>query len=85
VARAENTGQAFSDGKRTVPDRGREPVLVEPVQATVTVAMPASAVVYPLDPTGKRREPVAAAFEQGTLRLDLEGVRSPWCEVVVGP
>jgi hypothetical protein len=85
VARAENTGQAFSDGKRTVPDRGREPVLVEPVQCLIRLAMPAAAIVYPLDPTGKRREPVAATFEQGTLRVDLEGVRSPWCEVIVGP
>lgn len=84
VARAENSGQAFTGGKRSVPARGRKPVLAEPVRCNLTIALPTSAKVYPLDPTGKRRDAMAAQYDQGTLHLDLEGVQSPWCEVVVG-
>lgn len=84
VARAENSGQAFCDGKRSVPARGKKPVLGEPVQAALTIAVSASAKVYRLDPTGKRRDAIVAMWRQGSLRLNLDGVLSPWCELVVG-
>lgn len=84
VARAENSGQAFSGDKQSVPERGRSPVLAEPVRCTVTLAVPGPATVFPLDPSGKRRVPVAVPADSQRMRLNLEGVKSPWCEVVVG-
>lgn len=84
VARAENFGQAFSAGKQSVPERGRKPVLAEPVRCTITLALPGPATVFPLDPSGKRRSPVTVQVESQTMRLNLEGVKSPWCEVVIG-
>jgi len=83
VARAENTGQAFCRNKTSVPQRGRAPVLVEPVDADVAIRTAGAATVYPLDETGKRRRPLAATFAGGALRLALEDARSPWCEIVV--
>ncbi|NQT12860.1 MAG: beta-galactosidase, partial [Planctomycetes bacterium] len=83
VARAENTGQAFSNNKRSVPQRGRPPVIVEPVRANVSIALSGPAVVYALDETGKRRTELTVTSEAGMLRLRLDEAKSPWCEVVV--
>jgi len=83
VARAENTGQAFYRNKTSVPQRGKTPVLVEPVDADVTIRTAGPAAVYPLDETGKRRKRIAATFENGVLHIPLGDMRSPWCEVVV--
>jgi len=83
VARAENTGQAFSKNRTIVPERGREPVLAEPVRCRVTLKMPAAARAFALDETGKRRGTVPVEFKEGSIRLDTTGVRSPWCELVV--
>jgi len=83
VARAENTGQAFYRNRTSVPQRGKTPVLVEPVDADVAIRTAGPAVVYPLDETGKRRKRVAARFADGVLHLSLENVSSPWCEIVI--
>jgi hypothetical protein len=76
VARAENTGQAFDRNKSRVPERGRTPVLAEPVDATVTLPW-AEATAYPLDETGRRRKPLPAG-----AALELREARSPWVELV---
>jgi hypothetical protein len=83
VARAENTGQAFYRNKRSVPQRGRLPVIAEPVRCELELTLPGPASVYPLDPTGKRRARLAASSDSGVLRVHLDDVRSPWCEIVV--
>ncbi len=85
VGRAENTGQAFAGGKRTVPERGRLPVLAEPVRAEVAIDVAGPAEVYALDETGKRRQRVPAVQEGRTLEVKLDEVHSPWCEIVVTP
>ena len=82
VARSENTGQAFTPDKRRVPERGRLPVLAEPVRGEVRLACPAGAVVYALDETGKRRGRLPATYRDGALAWDPAKARSAWCEVV---
>ena len=83
VARAENTGQAYTRNHTSVPERGREPVLVEPVAARITVRVPGKATVHTLDPTGKRKATLPATFAQGTLDIRLDQAHSPWCEIQV--
>ena len=82
VARAENTGQAYYRNHTSVPERGRLPVLCEPVDATLALAMPGPPAVHALDETGKptRRLP-ARRVARRTFVLDLAAARSPWCKV----
>jgi hypothetical protein len=82
VARAENTGQAFSRNRTALADKGRPPVLVEPVRCTVTVPMPGPATVYALDETGKRRNKLPATVKGNTVELRTDAARSPWIELV---
>jgi len=83
VARAENTGQAFYRNKTAIPEKGRPPVLVEPVDCTVRLAMPARATVCPLDETGRPRRPLPSAFDGRQLRFDTAAARSPWLRIAV--
>jgi hypothetical protein len=83
VARSENTGQAFTDKKRAVPQHGRAPVLVEPVRSELTIRLRGGASVYPLDETGKRRDPLCATAADGTLRFRTDEAHSPWCEIAL--
>ena len=83
VARAENTGQAYYRNHSSVPERGRVPVLVEPVRARVTLRVPGAATVHALDPTGKRSAPLPASVANGTLDIRLDEAHSPWCEIQV--
>jgi hypothetical protein len=75
VARAENTGQFWEDSsRRTVPaeGRGRAPVLVEPVEADVTIICDlAHAVCRALDASGapKGAVPVAPGSRGFVLKL----------------
>jgi len=84
VARAENTGQAFANNKRTVPERGRLPVLVEPVRAELSIVVAGPAEVYSLDAAGHHGQRNPVAQEGHTLKVTLDAVHSPWCEVIVG-
>ena len=93
VGRAENTAQGFwpptpeqrarSYMSWMLPAEGRLPVIAEPVRATVQVKVPGKAVVYALDPTGKRREQLKAIKQNGTVTLTPATARSIWCEIVV--
>jgi hypothetical protein len=83
VARAENTGQAFSDNKRSMPQRGRLPVLAEPVRAELSIMVAGKAEAFSLDATGRRCRRVPVVQEDHTLKVTLNEVQSPWCEVVV--
>jgi hypothetical protein len=83
VARAENTGQAFAKNHTTVPERGRLPVLAEPVDSTLCIRAAGPATIYPLDETGKRRAAVSPPFAGGVLRIATRELRSPWCEIVL--
>ena len=82
IGRAENTGQAYTRNHTSVPERGRLPVLVEPVDATITFTMPGPPAVHALDPSGKRARALKARrVARLTYALDLATSRSPWCKI----
>ena len=66
-----------------LPAEGRLPVLAEPVRAEVRVTVPGSAVIYALDPTGKRRDRVTSTIDAGAVVLDPGAARSIWFEITV--
>ena len=82
VARAENTGQAFHRNRTAIPEKGRAPVLAEPVRCTVAVPMPGAATAYALDETGKRRNKLPATVKGRTVELPTDAARTPWIELV---
>jgi len=94
VARVENSTQGFWPAPPnpkswspfttwSLPGEGRPPVIAEPVHAILTLKLPAAAVVYALDATGRRRKtPITATYRGGQLRFDPSAARSIWCEVV---
>ncbi len=94
VGRAENRGQGFWDpGEELLqrspmhwklPAEGSRPVLAEPVDAEVHLVLPQTAQVYPLDPTGRRLEPLSRIeFDDRTLVFNPADARSIWCEVMI--
>jgi hypothetical protein len=68
-----------------LPGQGRLPVIAEPVEAEVRLAVPGPAVVYALDPTGKRQGRLEARVDSGAVVLNPGIARSIWCEIVVEP
>jgi hypothetical protein len=95
VARAENTAQGFwpptpkerswSVTSWMLPGEGRLPVITEPVEADVRLKIPGPAIVYALDPTGKRHARLQATADSGVLRLNPASAPSVWCEIIVEP
>ena len=80
VAGAENTGQAFSPGRTGIPERGRAPVLAQPVDCTVTLRIPPGETLraYPLSPTGVKRDELATLYQGRALTVILADAHSPW-------
>ncbi len=99
VARAENTAQGFwppspeQEAKNymswMLPAEGRLPVLAEPVRGELQVAVPGRAVVWALDPTGRRKSKLPSRSARSTragqsrVVFDPSQAKSIWCEVVV--
>jgi hypothetical protein len=94
VGRAENTAQAFWPAPPNpnswspfttwqIPARGRRPVIVEPIRAKVSLAVPGMAEAHALDSTGKRQTALAVTYADGIVTLDPATARSIWCEIVV--
>ena len=93
VGRAEQTSQGYwppteEQARRTsmawmLPGEGRLPIVVEPVQATIELPLPAKGTVYALDSSGKRDRQIPATYRAGMLQLDPTQARTIWCEVVV--
>ena len=82
VARAENTGQAFFRNRTALPEKGRPPVLAEPVRCLLRLPMPGRCAAHALDPTGRRGAKLPARFTAGRAELRTDNARSPWIEVV---
>jgi len=92
VGKAENTAQGFwppsaeqLERNRVswmLPGQGRTPVLAQPIAGQLRLQIPGPAVVYRLDPTGRRAGRVKATFSGSTLLLDPAVGRSIWCEAV---
>jgi len=83
VARAENTGQAFCRNRSAIPEKGRPPVLAEPVRCRLTMRLAGRPSVHRLDETGRRRGRLPADFDGKRLRLRTDSARSPWIEIEV--
>jgi hypothetical protein len=93
VARAENTAQGFwpptpeqrkwSTVNWMLPGEGRLPVITEPVEARVAIAMPGPVTAYALDPTGRRVKSLRFASHNNRVALNPATAKSIWCELVV--
>jgi hypothetical protein len=89
VGRAQNTGQVLTPPAKEkssgmswqLTAEGRAPVIVEPVRATVRVAVPGPAEVHVLDGAGRRIRMMDSRTDRGVVEFDLTGAASIWCEV----
>jgi hypothetical protein len=78
--------ERLDDDRVTLGDRwGGEPVLCEGIPAEITLPVPAERVtLYPLDPSGNRREPIAVNGDKGKAVLPLApGHKTVWYEAVI--
>jgi hypothetical protein len=78
VARAENTGQAFHRDRTTTPERGRRPVVAEPVDCDVALQRRGALTAWSLTPTGAKQTEVAVEREGRALKLNPVAAGSPW-------
>ncbi len=80
VARSENTGQAFLNQHSALPERGRLPVLAEPVACRITLATKSALAAHPLTPRGAKSGAGTIKVDRGNGRisLDLSAAHSPW-------
>ena len=74
TARARNTGMRYSDDGKTMISNGQAPILLEPVNGTVSIDSDINYAVYALDFSGKRKARVPAVRdENGNLVLHMGG------------
>jgi len=71
VARARNTGMKFNDDKTELLDVGGEPILLEPVNLTLSIDRPGTPAIHILDHVGRRTGKTISA--QGK-NIVLDGV-----------
>ncbi len=72
VGRAENTGFTYDLFRNKAVDRGRGPILVEPIRGTVSIALPSAAwQVIPLAADGSRGPALRADYAGGRLSFAL--------------
>lgn len=81
LARARNTGMQFAEGEDQLLDKGRGPVLMEPVRLDLELHRPGAKHVVVLDhdgrPTGQ-----TLPFQGQRIMLDGAVTKSPYYEVV---
>jgi hypothetical protein len=77
MARARNTGMKFSPGGGELLERGRGPILLEPVKATFKLSRPGAARVHVLDQEGRRTEKTLPATD-GAFTIDGARDRTPY-------
>jgi hypothetical protein len=82
VARAENTGQAYLDDHSSIPERGRAPVLAEPVDAVVSVPSSGRMTAYALTPTGQRGKKLTVEQAEARASVSTLAAESPWILLV---
>jgi hypothetical protein len=66
-----------------LPGEGRLPVIVEPIQAEVSLKVPGPAKVYRLDSSGRRCGAVEGKASGDSVQFNPAEARSIWLEVVV--
>ncbi|NQT51367.1 hypothetical protein HQ576_04920 [bacterium] len=77
VARARNTGMKFSPSGARMLAQGKEPILMEPVKARITLRKGGSAQVIPLDHDGKATDRTIP-LESGTFTIDGARDKTPY-------
>jgi hypothetical protein len=81
--RAENPGMVWNEARNSVGDQwGHGPVQLEGLNAHVRVAAEASARVWALDPSGRRREEVPTRWADGVLSFSITPAQATlWWEI----
>jgi hypothetical protein len=83
VARAKNTGMAYSPDRQSLDKVGAAPILVEPVQVDLKLKRAGRYQVYALDHVGTRTgAPLATGRAPRSLRLDGQATKAIYYEVV---
>ncbi len=80
IARARNTGMKFNDAGNSLLDRGKPPILLEPVRATITLSKPGTPKLVLLDHDGLRTS-ATLPVEKGTFTIDGARDKTPYCLV----
>ncbi len=77
IARARNSGMQFSDAGDSLLDRGKPPILMEPVKATITIRKSGGLKVYLLTHDGLRTDKTLPA-PNGTITIDTARDKTPY-------
>ncbi len=77
IARARNTGMRFSDAGDELLDRGKPPILMEPVKAAIVIRRPDSAKLHLLDHDGLRTDKTLPV-QDGAFTLDTARDKTPY-------
>ena len=73
-----DTGLTFLGDVSSIAEKGRTPVLVEPVDAVVDIPGSRTLQAFPLSPTGQRRKALETATRDGRTQVPTREARSPW-------
>ncbi len=77
IARARNTGMEFNDAGNSLLDRGKPPILMEPVKATITILKPGTPKLVLLDHDGLRTA-ATLPIENSTFTIDGARDKTPY-------
>jgi hypothetical protein len=77
IARARNTGMKFNDAGDSLLDRGKPPILMEPVKATITITRAGTPKLVVLDQDGLRTQ-TALPVKDGTFAIDGAHDKTPY-------
>ena len=77
IARARNTGMQFNDAGDELLDRGKSPILLEPVKAIITINRPGASRLRLLDHDGLRTE-TTLPIQNGAVVIDGARDKTPY-------
>jgi hypothetical protein len=77
LARTRNTGMKFSLAGDELLEKGRGPILLEPVKAAIKLSRPSAARVFVLDQEGRRTEQTLSVMN-GEFTIDGARDRTPY-------
>ncbi len=77
IARARNTGMKFNDAGNSLLDRGKPPILMEPVKATIGIVKAGAPKLFLLDHDGLRTQ-ATLPINNGTFTIDGARDKTPY-------
>jgi hypothetical protein len=77
LARARNTGMRFRETGDELLDRGKSPILMEPVQATIKIHRPGASALRLLDHDGLSAG-ITLSIQNGTVAIDSSRDKTPY-------